>query len=120
MSTRACYSFSDEHGKCHVYYHFDGYPANALKLINEAKRYAWELPRFEADEFSAAFVVAAKGNSAGGARLSKGPSNHGDLDYKYDISFDKDLNIKIWSVDFHNSKLLDEGTLKQLWKKYIK
>ena len=40
MSTRACYSFSDEHGKSHVYYHYDGYPANALKLINEAKKYA--------------------------------------------------------------------------------
>ena len=36
------------------------------------------------------------------------------------IKISKDLNIKIWTVDFHNSKLLDEGTLKQLWKKYIK
>ena len=32
MSTRACYTFRDKESAYSVYYHYDGYPANALKL----------------------------------------------------------------------------------------
>jgi hypothetical protein len=51
--------------------------ANALKL-------AWPLPRFEADEYAAAFVAANK-QQAGDLRLTPGPEAHGDLEYAYEI-----------------------------------
>ncbi len=62
MSTRAMYTFKDEHTTVHVYKHSDGYPEGpgALSAIASACDYAWPLPRFEADEFAAAFVAATK------------------------------------------------------------
>ena len=66
MSTRACYRFipdngpNDWPGVVTVYKHHDGYPTGAAKAIEAALDYAWQLPRFEADEFAAAFVAANK------------------------------------------------------------
>ena len=119
MSTRALYSFKDQND-CHsVYHHYDGYPANALKLINEAKSAAWDLPRFEADEFAAAFCCIAKDKTKGGTRLSLGPHMHGDLSYRYDIwAKDSDLMVKIWEVDYSNEKLIDKGKINELQLKY--
>jgi len=84
MSTRACYTFTDSQGEFHVYKHHDGYPyaggvhninsfgeayeGGALVWINNAKKFAWDLPRFEADEFAASFVAANK-QVEGGCRL---------------------------------------------------
>ena len=41
-----------------VYEHSDGYPDGAVCWITKALEYAWPLPRFEVDEFAAAFVAA--------------------------------------------------------------
>jgi len=71
MSTRALYSFVDEHGSYHVYKHHDGYPSGALKAIAKALSVAWQLPRFEADEFAASFVAANK-DQGGGVCLTMG------------------------------------------------
>jgi len=62
MSTRAMYTFIDPESKetHHVYKHYDGYPKGAARWIKAALAYAWPLPRFEADEFAAAFVAANK------------------------------------------------------------
>jgi hypothetical protein len=60
MSTRATYTFIDEHDTIHVYKHHDGYPTGALDAIGLAFPYAWTLPRFEADDFAAAFVAGNK------------------------------------------------------------
>ena len=66
MSTRACYSFFDSEANggevYHVYKHSDGYPegSGGLDAIRKATQLAWTLPRFEADEFAAAFVAANK------------------------------------------------------------
>ena len=66
MSTRACYRFIPENGPndwpgvVTVYKHHDGYPSGAAKAIENALDYAWKLPRFEADEFAAAFVAGNK------------------------------------------------------------
>ena len=120
MSTRACYTFKDKHGAFSVYYHYDGYPANALQMINKAKESAWQFPRFEADEFAAAFCYVAKDGRPGGARLTEGPHRHGDLAYKYDVYFkNNDLMVKIWEVDFHGTKLLDHSNINELWSKYV-
>lgn len=60
MSTRGCYIFKDTSGEYVVYKHGDNYPSGAADSILGAFQYAWELPRFEANEFGAAFVVANK------------------------------------------------------------
>ncbi len=39
MSTRACYTFKDKKSAFSVYYHYDGYPSNALKT-----RITYEFP----------------------------------------------------------------------------
>tara|TARA_Y100000114_G_scaffold115372_1_gene109480 strand:+ start:9706 stop:10080 length:375 start_codon:yes stop_codon:yes gene_type:complete len=120
MSTRACYTFKDKHGAFSVYYHYDGYPANALQMINKAKESAWQFPRFEADEYAAAFCYVAKDGRAGGARLTEGPHRHGDLSYRYDVYFkNNDLMVKIWQVDFKNEKLIEHSNMNELWSKYV-
>lgn len=60
MSTRAMYTFRDGHGEYHVYKHHDGYPSGAIEAILNALLFAWTPPRFEADEFAAAFVAGNK------------------------------------------------------------
>src|SRR5271166_6263079 len=70
MSTRACYRFIPENGPndwpgvVTVYKHHDGYPSGAAAAIEAALPYAWPLPRYEADEFAAAFVAANKKSAA--------------------------------------------------------
>lgn len=68
MSTRAIYTFRDADTEVHVYKHHDGYPEGAISWIANARTLAWPLPRFEADEFAAAFVAANK-TEPGGVRL---------------------------------------------------
>lgn len=89
MSTRAVYTFIDEHDKFHVYKHWDGYPEDngeggAYAFIRQAKELAWDMPRFEASEFGAAFIAANK-HEGGGVYLTKGWKYHGDLSYRYEI-----------------------------------
>lgn len=61
MSTRAVYSFfGDDDAPRHVYKHSDGYPTGACEWIEAALEHAWKLPRYENDEFAAAFVAANK------------------------------------------------------------
>jgi len=63
MSTRACYRFwpQDEWpGVVTVYRHCDGDPVGAAKAIEATLDFAWPLPRYECDEFAAAFVAANK------------------------------------------------------------
>lgn len=93
MSTRACYQFRDADGLYVVYKHHDGYPGfpGGHGHIAAAARLAWALPRFEADEFAAAFVAANK-SDAGGVRLLNVPSLSDwracapvDIEYVYDV-----------------------------------
>src|SRR5690349_556771 len=90
MSTRALYTFKDENGEYHVYKHHDGYPEGAVQFIAEAQKLAWGLPRFEADEFAAAFVAANKGNCGGSVRLTVGKTwdeaASGDIEYHYVVT----------------------------------
>ena len=71
MGTRAVYFFEDKNDKSYygVYKHYDGYPQGAASHIEDAKSYAWPLPRWEADEFAAAFVAANKNPKGGEIRL---------------------------------------------------
>ncbi len=113
MSTRAVYTFKDRDGAHHVYKHHDGYPSGAAQWIMDALPFAWELPRFEADEFACAFIAAARVSAmessrklkfdractGGGTRLTKGPKSHGDLEYRYVITCaNGELQIQAFSV----------------------
>lgn len=108
MSTRAVYTFTDANKETfHVYKHHDGYPSGACEWIEAAKGRAWPLPRFEADEFGAAFVAANKPNDGypgGGVRLMPcgdikklAPM---DIAYWYDIKpKGQTLHVSCYSID---------------------
>jgi len=99
MSTRAVYTFQDSTGLYHVYKHYDGYPQSALGFINDAKQLAWELPRFEADEFAASFIAVNKPHY-GDLRLSHGPEYHPDIEYIYIVYMqDDELSVTVREVD---------------------
>ena len=135
MGTRAIYIFEDEHEEVAVYKHYDNYPLGAVDFIEDAKAYAWEFPRFEADEFAAAFVAANKNPKGGEVRLVQYNKYSGrdDMvedyrwcDYYYVISHQshhKDLWVEIWQSrpDETNGTiwvLIDELTHTQMKEKY--
>ena len=134
MGTRAIYIFEDEHEEVHVYKHYDNYPLGAVDFIENAKEYAWELPRFEADEFAAAFVAANKNRKGGEVRLVNArfkdreemlEANHW-CDYHYVISKhnSQDLWIEIWDSRYDMDSddtawvLIDELTHTEMKEKY--
>ena len=109
MSTRACYTFQNENQSIHVYKHHDGYPyckfpqgeAGGLVWINDAKPYAWKLPRFEPDEFAAAFVSANKpprfgASDGGGVRLI---SDLNPWDFSCDSEYWYKVKIAVPALD---------------------
>jgi len=109
MSTRATIEFVDEiHTKACVYKHCDGYPSGIAQALTNALPLAWELPRFEADEFAAAFIAGNK-TSGGNLRVIQNPKKY-DRAFHYRVSFDNgSLTIKVWAIDF-DDKLKLKGT----------
>jgi hypothetical protein len=100
MGTRAVYTFIDEDERHSVFKHWDGYPRWACRFIANALALAWPLPRFEADEFAAAFVATNK-KQGGDVRLTSGPDAHGDLSYAYEIRCcDGRLHVRICRVTY--------------------
>lgn len=85
MSTRCVVTFKDANESFAVYKHWDGYPENIIECIESAKAFAWELPRFEASDFAAAFIAANK-KEGGNVYLSVGADYHGDLSYEYTVT----------------------------------
>lgn len=113
MSTRALYTVKDADTKAqpargayqpaikarkgdafNVYIHGDGYPTGAAAYVKGALKYAWELPRFEADEFAASLCASAKeGIKGGNARFMPqgdprkvAAKNCADIQYRYFIA----------------------------------
>lgn len=94
MSTRALYSFLDHSGTVNIYKHHDGYPSGAYSAIASALPFTWKLPRFEADEFAAAFCRGTKLETKRGSvrvmptgepdKIAK--RNCSDIEYRYEIS----------------------------------
>lgn len=98
MGTRAVITFIDEDNTFHVYKHWDGYPAEILKGIENAKPFAWELPRFEADEFAAAFIAANKEKGGGDIRLTHTYEDHGDLEFRYEVRLSRmQLDVRVFT-----------------------
>lgn len=86
MGTRAVLIFTDIEGdEFAVYKHWDGNPRNIARLLDEARLYAWPVPRFEADEFAAAFVAAAK-KGEGDVRLMHDANADVGQQYTYTVT----------------------------------
>jgi len=130
MSTRAMYTFEDAHDTVHVYKHGDGYPEGALSWIGNARNLAWPLPRFEADEFAAAFVAANKRHYGDvrlcGTRIQDPAQMAGDAEYHYKVTCqDGALHVAIYEVDWwrddpaeRTSTLMYEGLLDTAIARY--
>lgn len=84
MGTRATITFMDNHDEFVIYQHYDGYPKYVEDSVRLAMQYAWELPRFEAADFAAAYIRATK-ERGGTIYLTHSPANHGDLAYRYNV-----------------------------------
>jgi hypothetical protein len=105
MSTRAVISFIDADNKVHVYQHDHGAPRGVLAMLRKALTVAWNLPRFEADQFAASYAWAGVqdfldimkthgyegdvrhfGN--GGIRVRSQWRDLADLEWRYEIRHD--------------------------------
>ena len=78
MSTSALIDFGEGF---YVYQHWDGMPSVVKANLEKAKRLAWELPRYEPSEFSAAYIAANK-DHRGDLRIG---GIDDDYDYKYKV-----------------------------------
>ena len=126
MSTRATYQFVDKHSDFTVFKHHDGYPEGGLQWIARALKYAWPLPRFEADEFAASFVAANKPRGGGGdIRLTTSKDVHGDTEYHYVVTrVDGKIHVQVNDLILGSGNkdrklnLISEGFLDDLLDKY--
>lgn len=88
MSTRCNIIVDDGSKRIQIYRHQDGYPEGVLPDLFKALEYAWDLPRFEADDFAAAIVRAWK-ERGGDIYIDGSPKAwemiHGDVEYVYII-----------------------------------
>jgi hypothetical protein len=115
MSTRASYTFKDEDETFHVYKHHDGYPSGAVRWIEAAVSKAWELPRFEASDFGAAFIAANKKNGGGVRLMHSGEIKDvapSDIEYRYEIEAKKGV---IYVAAFKTKYWGEPRTDKYLW-----
>jgi len=127
MSTRAIYTFKGFGEQYHVFKHHDGYPTGAANAIKKALPYAWNMPRYEPDEFAAAFIAGNK-PFGGGVRLAKSRTHYSDVEFGYTIyplehkkqhdypQVDVgELMVQVVETDYwkgeENENLLFEGTL---------
>lgn len=92
MSTRCNLIVDDGYKRIQLYRHWDGYPqggGGVLASLKYALPYAWPLPRFEADDFSAALVRAWKQPGGGNIYIDGSPKGweliHGDTEWVYVI-----------------------------------
>ena len=110
MSTRAIYTFKGFGETHHVFKHHDGYLSGAARALELAVQHAWSLPRYEPNEFAAAFVAGNK-QGGGGIRLARKRTEYGDVEYGYTIEPDKNipslLKLTVHSTDYW------DGTCKQ-------
>ena len=116
MGTRAVYVFKDSVDSTDrfcVYKHWEGYPSDSAASLVSALYKTWDLPRYEPDEFAAAFIAANK-HGSGNIRLTNGPENHDDLEFIYEISQAKNgqLIIKAFDVSSFGPSEIFYGRLK--------
>ena len=103
MSPRAIYTFKGFGESHHVFKHRDGYLSGAAVALENAIQLAWGAPRYEPNEFAAAFVSGNK-QGPGGVRLARSQTAFRDVEYAYVVEPDKKLpnllKVTAYSVDF--------------------
>lgn len=127
MSTRAVYTFIEsgnlEH---HVYKHSDGYPTGAAGALVAALDLAWPLPRYEGDEFAAAFVAANKTQGGGIRLLPSGKFEDvapGDVAYHYVIApkvTSKGAQLLVTAYEVYNDLGTNAWTRRKLFTAPLK
>ena len=124
MSTRAIYTFKGFGETHHIYKHHDGYPSGAARWLGNALAYAWELPRYEPDDFAAAFVAGNKSLGGGGIRVAKSRTSACDVEFGYTIyplEYNKQsdypqLNVGELMIDVVSTDYWDGKKEMLLWK----
>ena len=114
MSTHALYVFKDKHDTLKVYGHCDGYPTGATEQILKSFEKSWELGRYEASDFAAAFVAANKTYGGGVYIVNKTKMG---VDYRYVIeppSFDSNLQPIVTAYSYLGERY--NGRPKKIWK----
>jgi hypothetical protein len=123
MSTRAIYTFKGFGETYHIYKHHDGYPSGAARWLGNALAYAWELPRYEPDDFAAAFVAGNK-SGGGGIRIAKSRTSARDVEFGYTVyplEYNKQsdfpqLNVGELMIDVVSTDYWDGKKEMLLWK----
>ncbi len=112
MSTNALIEFYeiDSDRSFYVYQHWDGNPNGVAHALADALPYAWPLPRFEADDFAAAFVAGNKPKKGGHIRMSNGNNfRH----FTYRVTFkNSDLWVRVENGD-DKLDILFEGSFQE-------
>lgn len=128
MSTRGVYIFKDKNGgEFHVYKHWDNYPSGACEFLVDAMKKAWQLPRFEADEFACAFIAANKDCEGGVRLIPHGVTDMGQ-DYTYIITCPNsniigepnsaELMIEFTDIDENEKEFTFRGSLAAMLAQY--
>lgn len=113
--TPAIFSFTDKNDSNALYIHCDGDPEGAAVSILKAFYRAWTLPRFEANELSAAMVAANK-MKAGHVRLVNSPVAIDQCEFVYEIFQAKNGQMIVKA--FEDGKEFFYGRLKDFCLKY--
>lgn len=106
-AVRAVLSVKTKGQSFHIRIEPQGDPASIALLCCRASLYAWSLPEFEAGDWAAAFLAAAKPQRAddditSGVRFTLCSHwwDQGQLDFRYEVSAaDGELVIKVWRRD---------------------
>ena len=119
MGTRAVITFKDKNfgrtEKYSVYQHYDGSPDSVAESLVKAQTKAWGWPRFEASDFAAAYIAANK-EGAGNLYLTSGPQRHFDLEFAYEVTFDKNQSSLIVETFVVNTDENDKQTTMTISK----
>ena len=92
MGTRASITFEDAHNSFTIYQHWDGDLETIARNVERSKMFAWELPRFEASDFAAAYVAANK-ERGGNIYIIQQQESY-DTQHDYLVTFYNGLQIK--------------------------
>lgn len=108
MSTRATIHVIDNgYQGFTVYRHNDGYPDGEHGVVEGLRQvvksgYAWDLPRFESDDFAAAIIACWKTKSGGGnICCARGHGDHSDTEWRYDLEFVGGQLVLTWDPEYH-------------------
>lgn len=115
MGTRSYIEFKDDLGAYYVYKHWDSYPTGIVYCFVNAIPYSWALPRFESQDFAAAFVAANK-KAGGGDIYFADKAEPGDEEYFYQITCAKNGQLIIRA--YCGTQEIFYGRLKDFVKEY--